>query len=163
MCLLKRKKPSSSTAHATLEPASDGITSLDQGAESEAVSKDMEILTALPGPSTSGEGIINIPSTSASVTVLTIQEPEESASDNLAAYGTASSSMHTDTKSCKGCKHKAEYQKAMRAKKRLLSKVKGLKKEVSSLKATIAELQSVSLTKFTTIFYFFKNIKYVLK
>ncbi|KAK2562705.1 hypothetical protein P5673_014411 [Acropora cervicornis] len=75
----KKKKPSSSTAHATLEPASDGITSLDQGAESEAVSKDMQILTALPGPSTSGEGIINIPSTSASVTVLSIQEPEEPA------------------------------------------------------------------------------------
>lgn len=141
----KKKKPSSSTAHASLEPASDSITSLDQGAESEAVSKDMQILTALPGPSTSGEGIINIPSTSASVTVLTIQEPEEPASDNLSAYGTASSALQTDTKSCKGCKHKAEYQKAMRAKKRLLSKVKGLKKEVSSLKATIAELQSVSL------------------
>ena len=144
----KKKKPSSSTAHATLEPASDGITSLDQGAESEAVSKDMQILTALPGPSTSGEGIINIPSTSASVTVLSIQEPEEPeepATDNLAAYGTASSSMHTNTKSCKGCKHKAEYQKAMRAKKRLLSKVKSLKMEVSSLKATIGELQSVSL------------------
>ena len=149
----KKKKPSSSAAHATLEPASDSITSLDQGAESEAVSKDMQILTALPGPSTSCEGIINIPSTSASVTVLTIQEPEEPASDNLAAHGTASSSMQTDTKSCKGCKHKAEYQKAMRAKKGLLCKVKGLKKEVSSLKATIAELQ------FTTIFYFFKNIK----
>ena len=141
----KKKKPFSSTAHASLEPASDGITSLDQGAESEAVSKDMQILTALPGPSTSGEGIINIPSTSASVTVLTIQEPEEPASDNLSAYSTASSFLHTDTKSCKGCKHKAEYQKAVRAKKRLLSKVKGLKKEVSSLKATIAELQSVSL------------------
>ena len=141
----KKKKPSSSTAHASLEPASDSITSLDQGAESEAVSKDMQILTALPGPSTSGEGIINIPSTSASVTVLTIQEPEEPASDNLSAYSTASSSLQTDTKSCKGCKHKAEYQKATRAKKRLLSKVKGLKKEVSSLKATIAELQSVSL------------------
>ena len=57
----KKKKPSSSTARATLEPASDGITSLDQGAESEAVSNDIQILTALPGPSTS-----------ASVTVLTI-------------------------------------------------------------------------------------------
>ena len=141
----KKKKPSSSTARATLEPASDGITSLDQGAESEAVSKDMQILTALPGPSTSGEGIINIPSTSASVTVLTIQEPEEPASDNLPAYGTASSSMHTNTKSCKGCKQ--------------CMKVKGLKKEVFSLKATIAELQIVSFTNFTTIFYFFKNIK----
>ena len=91
------------------------------------------------------------------ITVLTIQEPEELASDNLAAYGTASSPMHADTKSCKGCKHKAEYQKAMRAKKRLLSKVKGLKTEVSNLKATTAELQS--LTKFTTIFYFFKKTK----
>ncbi|KAK2552961.1 hypothetical protein P5673_025663 [Acropora cervicornis] len=108
----KKKKPSSSAAHATLEPASDSITSLDQGAESEA-------------------------------------EPEEPASDNLAAYGTASSSMQTDTKSCKGCKHKAEYQKAMRAKKGLLCKVKGLKKEVSSLKATIAELQSCVAEKET--------------
>ena len=35
----KKKKPSSSTAPATLEPASDGTTSLDRGAESEAVSK----------------------------------------------------------------------------------------------------------------------------
>lgn len=152
----KKKKPSSSTAPATLEPASDGTTSLDQGAESEAVSKDMQMPTALPGPSTSGEDVINIPSTSASVTVPTIQEPEEPASDNSAAYGTASSSMHTGTTSCKGCKHKAEYQKAMRAKKRLKSKVKGLKKEVCSLKATIAELQSVSFTQFTTIFYFFQ-------
>ena len=149
----KKKKPSLSTAPATLEPASDGTTSLDQGAESEAVSKDMQTPTALPGPSTSGEDVINIPSTSASVTVSTIQEP---ASDNSAAYGTASSSMHTGTTSCKGCKHKAEYQKAMRAKKRLKSKVKGLKKEVCSLKATIAELQSVSFTQFTTIFYFFQ-------
>ena len=131
----KKKKPSSFTVRATLEPASDGITSLDQGAESEAVSKDMQILTACLGHQTAGEGIINIPSTStsASVTVLTIQEPEEPASDNWSAYGTASSSMHTNTKSCKRCKHKAEYQKAMRAKKWLLSKVKGLKKEVSSL------------------------------
>ncbi|CAH3043901.1 unnamed protein product [Porites lobata] len=143
----KKKKPSSSTAPATLEPASDGTTSLDQGAESEAVSKDMQMPTALPGPSTSGEDVINVPSTSASVTVPTIQEPEEPASDNSAAYGTTSSSMHTGTTSCKGCKHKAEYQKAMRAKKRLKSKVKGLKKEVCSLKATIAELQSVSFTQ----------------
>lgn len=143
----KKNKPSSSTAPTTLEPASDGTTSLEQGAESEAVSKDMQMPTASPGPSTSGEDVINIPSTSASVTVPTIQEPEEPASDNLAAYGTASSSMHTGTTSCKGCKHKAEYQKAMRTKK---------KKEVCSLKATIAELQSVSFTTFTTIFYFFQ-------
>lgn len=148
----KKKKPSSSTAPATLEPASDGTTSLDQGAESEVVSKDMHMPTALPGPSTSGEDVMNIPSTSASVMVPTIQEPEEPASDNLAAYSPASSSMHTGTISCKGCNHRAEYQKAMRAKKHLKSKVKGLKKEVSSLKATIAELQSVSFTKFTTIF-----------
>ena len=46
----KKKKPSSSTAPATLEPASDGTTSLDQGAESEAVSKDMQMPTTLPGP-----------------------------------------------------------------------------------------------------------------
>lgn len=142
----KKKKPSSSTAPATLEPASDGTTSLDQGA---VVSKDMHMPTALPGPSTSGEDVMNIPLTSASVMVPTIQEP---ASDNLAAYSPASSSMHTGTISCKGCNHRAEYQKAMRAKKHLKSKVKGLKKEVSSLKATIAELQSVSFTKFTTIF-----------
>lgn len=40
----KKKKPSSSTAHASLEPASDGVTSLDQGAESEAVPKTCKYL-----------------------------------------------------------------------------------------------------------------------
>ena len=63
----EKKKPSSSTSPVTLDPATDkigptatdGTTSFDQGAESEAVSKDTQMPIVLAVPSTSGEEVRN--------------------------------------------------------------------------------------------------------
>lgn len=159
----EEKKPSSSTSPVTLHPATDKMgpratdstTSFDQGEESEAVSEDTQVPTVLAGPSTSGEEVINILSPSTSVIMSTIQESEEPTPDNSPAFCTASSSVRTSTNSCKGCKHK-EYQRAMHAKKRLKNKVKSLQKELSALKNTITELQSLCFTKFETIFHHFQ-------
>ena len=107
----EKKKPSSSTSPVTLDPATDkigptatyGTTSFDQGAESEAVSKDTQMPIVLAVPSTSGEEVINILSPLSSVTISTIQESEEPTPDNSPVFCTASSSVRTSTNSCKGC------------------------------------------------------------